>query len=59
MNETMRQLYSRKSVRVFTNQEISAEEKRFILESALQAPTAGNMTLDTILDITDPQMKAW
>ena len=58
MNETLRQLYDRKSVRVYTEREISAEEKRLILESALQAPTAGNMTLYTILDITDPQIKA-
>ena len=58
MNETMRQLYDRKSVRVFTNQEIGPKEKRLILESALQAPTAGNMTLYTILDITDPKIKA-
>jgi len=58
MNETIRQVYDRKSVRVYTEQEITPEEKRLILESALQAPTAGNMTLYTILDITDPKLKA-
>ena len=57
MNDTIRQLYDRKSVRVFTEQEIAPAEKQQILEAALQAPTAGNMTLYTILDITDPNIK--
>ena len=30
MNETLRQLYDRKSVRVYTEREISAEEKNLI-----------------------------
>ena len=58
MNDTLRQLHNRKSIRVFTEQEIAPAEKQQILEAALQAPTAGNMTLYTILDITDPQIKA-
>ena len=45
MNDTIRQLYDRKSIRVFTEQEIAPAEKQQILEAALQAPTAGNMTL--------------
>ena len=58
MNETIRQLFDRRSVRVYEDRPIGAEEKRLILEAALQAPTAGNMTLYTILDITDPAIKA-
>ena len=57
MNETIRQLSERKSVRVFTNREISAEEKAAILNAACQAPTAGNQQLYTILDITDRSLK--
>lgn len=57
MNETIRQLYERKSVRVFTDREIGPEEKRLILESATMAPTAGNQQLYTILDITDQALK--
>lgn len=57
MNEVIRQLFVRKSVRAFEDREIGAEEKRLILEAALQAPTAGNMTLYTILDITDQALK--
>lgn len=57
MNETIRQLYDRRSVRVFTEQDISPEDKKLILEAATQAPTAGNQQLYTILDITDPAIK--
>ena len=58
MNETIRGLYERKSVRVFTAREITAEEKAAILRAATEAPTAGNQQLYTILDITDPAIKA-
>lgn len=57
MNEVIRQLYERKSVRVFTDKAISEEEKQYILESAAQAPTAGNQQMYTILDITDQELK--
>lgn len=57
MNEVIKQLYERKSVRVFEDKEISNEDKRIILESACQAPTAGNMQFYTILDITDQKLK--
>lgn len=57
MNETIRQLSERKSVRVFTDREISAEEKAAILNAACQAPTAGNQQLYTILDIADRSLK--
>ena len=57
MNEIIRQLHSRKSVRVYTEREITPEEKAAILEAAVQAPSAGNQQLYTILDITDPELK--
>jgi len=57
MNEVIRQLHSRKSVRVYEDRPIEADVKRAILEAAIQAPSAGNMALYTILDITDPEMK--
>ena len=58
MNATIEQLHRRKSVRAYENRPIGSEEKRAIVEAALQAPTAGNMALYTILDITDPEKKA-
>lgn len=57
MNEIIRGLYERKSVRVFEEREIGCEEKAAILRAACQAPTAGNQQLYTILDITDRSLK--
>ena len=57
MNETLKQLYERKSVRVFTDKEISKEDKALILRAAVEAPTAGNQQLYTIIDITDQALK--
>ena len=42
MNETIRQLHARKSVRVFTEQPITEEAVQQILLAAAAAPTAGN-----------------
>ncbi len=57
MNNTIRELFERKSVRVFDEKEISEEDKRMILEAATMAPSAGNQQLYTILDITDQNLK--
>ena len=57
MNEVLRQLYARKSIRVYTEQPIGKIEKEAILRAAAEAPTAGNQQLYTILDITDPAIK--
>ena len=57
MNEVLQQLHDRKSVRVYEDRPIAPEVKQAILEAAIQAPTAGNMALYTILDITDPEIK--
>jgi len=57
MNSTIELINRRKSVRVYEDREIGSEEKRAILNAALQAPTAGNMSLYTILDITDRKLK--
>ena len=57
MNEVIRQLMTRKSIRVYTEQPIRKEEKEAILRAAVEAPTAGNQQLYTILDITDQTIK--
>lgn len=57
MNQTIQELFDRKSVRVFTEQEITAEQQNLILQSAVMAPTAGNQQLYTILNITDQTIK--
>ena len=58
MNEVIKQLYERKSVRVFEDRKISNEDKKVIIESAIQAPTAGNQCMYTIIDVTDPDLLA-
>ena len=57
MNNTIRELMDRKSVRVFTGEKISKEDKEMILTAATQAPTAGNQQLYTIIDVTDQKLK--
>ena len=57
MNEVLQQLKTRKSVRVYEDRAIEPEVKQAILEAAIQAPSAGNMALYTILDITDQSIK--
>ena len=57
MNEIIRQLFERKSVRAFTDEEISEEIVQNILMSAIMAPTAGNQQLYSIIHITDEDLK--
>ena len=57
MNEVIRQLNARKSIRVYQDRQIEQEKKDAILWAAVQAPTAGNQQLYTILDITDQALK--
>lgn len=56
MNEITRSLKARKSVRAFTEREIPEEIKEEILLCAVNAPTAGNQQLYTILDIRDSEL---
>lgn len=57
MNEILKNLHQRKSVRVFKKMNISSSDKEAILLAAMAAPTAGNQQLYTILDITDQNIK--
>ena len=57
MNSIIKQLIERKSVRSFIDRDILSEEKNLILEAAVNAPTAGNQQLYTILDVTDQNVK--
>ena len=57
MNETMKVLMERKSVRVFEDKEIAPEIKDAILAAAMRAPTAGNSMLYSIIDVTAQALK--
>ncbi len=57
MNQTINEVFKRKSVRVFEDKEISQEEINYILEGSKQAPTAGNMMMYSIISVTDQAKK--
>lgn len=53
MNETLRVLYERKSVRLFDGSPIPEEDTAAVLRAATEAPTAGNQQLYTIIRVQD------
>lgn len=57
MNEIIKALAARKSIRSYTDREISSDCKEQILRAATEAPTAGNQQMYTILDITSQELK--
>lgn len=57
MNDVLKQIKNRKSMRVYEDKTISPEIKSEILNAAFEAPTAGAMMLYSILDITDQVLK--
>lgn len=46
-----------KSIRAFSDKNIDEETKHLILKTATAAPTAGNMMMYAMIDVTDPQIK--
>jgi nitroreductase len=57
MNQVLDVLMKRKSVRAYEEREISSEVRAEILKATLRAPTAGNLMLYSILDVTDQTIK--
>ena len=57
MNEMIRQLMERKSVRAYEPVGIPEQDVQTILEAAVQAPSAGNMALWTAIRVSDPEKK--
>lgn len=57
MDEVMDVLLKRKSVRAYEEREIEPQVRARILQAALRAPTAGNLMLYSILDVTDQRLK--
>ena len=52
-NETMQLLYNRKSVRAYEKRPIPEADVQAILRAAVEAPTAGIMTLWSAIRVTD------
>ena len=57
MNTIIQSLFDRKSCRIFQDKEISKEEKELILNAAMQAPSAGNQQMYTIIDVQDKKLQ--
>ena len=57
MNDTLSLLLNRKSVRAFEKTPVSEDVTNVIVDSALRAPTAGNMMLYTIIHVTRQSAK--
>jgi FMN reductase (NADPH)/FMN reductase [NAD(P)H] len=57
MNPTLELLNGRRSVRAYSDQPVTAEEKAAILQAAFRAPTAGAMQLYTIIEVSDQTIK--
>lgn len=57
MNPIIQSLFDRKSCRIFKDKEISQEDKTLILQAAMQAPSAGNQQMYTIIDVQDKKLQ--
>ena len=55
--ETLDLIHRRRSVRAFSKSPVPEGLRREILEAALRAPTAGNMTLYSVIDVRSQQIK--
>lgn len=58
LNQVIEQLRERKSVRIFEKRTVPESIKNEVLGAAFEAPTAGNMMLYTIIDVTDSNKKS-
>lgn len=57
MNDTIRLLDNRRSIRAYRDEPLPREAVDAILHGAMRAPTAGNMMLYSILEIADQGLK--
>ncbi len=57
MNQVIDVLMKRRSIRAYEQKEISAEVRAEILKATLRAPTAGNLMLYSIVEVTDQKIK--
>ncbi len=57
MNAVIQTILARKSVRAFEERGIPADIQEMIFQAALRAPTAGNMMLYSILEVSDQGIK--
>ncbi len=57
INRTVEIMLNRRSVRAYTDTAITEEDKRLLFECAMRAPTAGNMMLYSMIEVSDQKLK--
>lgn len=57
MNNTLDLIHKRRSIRSFEGKSVDPEVKEQIVSAAMRAPTAGNMMLYSMLEVTDQNIK--
>ena len=57
MNPVIDTILNRKSIRVYSEQPVTEAEKQTILHAAIRAPTAGNLMLYSIIEVSDQSLK--
>ena len=57
MNPVLDTIKKRKSIRAYEDRPVSKEVRQAILKAAMRAPTAGNMMLYTIIEVTEKATK--
>lgn len=57
MNPILKVIYERKSIRAYENRDIPEDVKDEIIKAAMKAPTAGNMMLYSIIEVTEQSIK--
>ena len=57
MNETIQTMLNRRSVRAYEDRPVPEDVRGLVLRATLRAPTAGNLMLYSIIEVTDQAMK--
>ncbi len=57
VNETLRLIMRRATVRTFSDRFVERETRETVLEAAMRAPTAGNLMAYSIIEVEDPGKK--
>lgn len=57
MTKTIDELIKRQSIRVYSSKTISKKNRDLIIKASVNAPTAGNMQLYSIIDVKDQKIK--
>ena len=58
MNPVLETIHQRKSVRAYEDKPLPEDVRDMILKSAMRAPTAGNMMLYSIIEVSDQEAKS-